>query len=210
MNETVYILREKAGFTLFVRDGRMDVAGDTLSEMDALGLFSNHYALSSPELVPADQIGQDALFEGIEVIGVKRGEDFTTIPVESIFSDAVEVMEKEADAQQQVSGYFPILSPQGAWARESFRRFFLAQLKATPAPPARFVFPEFSYVNPLHTSAARIGGHGERLWGVIQDRENLNQIQERIQATLRRLVGTEPFLLFTTNHYLKISYAAGT
>lgn len=210
MNETVYILREKAGFTLFIPNGRMDVAGGGLSEKDALGIFSNHYALFSPVVVPANQIRQDALFEGIEVIGVKQGESFITVPVEKVFSEAMEVMLKEADEQQQVSGYFSILSPQGAWSRDYFERFFLAQLKSTFTPPVRFVFPEFSSVNTLHTGAARIGGHGERLWGVIQDRENLNAVQELIRRALIKSLGDGPFLLFTSNYYLKNTYEAGT
>ena len=169
-------------------------------------VFAEHFGIESPNLVPIEQTDGDFLVEGIDMLALKREGVIRTEPLSSVFSEAIRIMLTEADEQERVYGFLPILSDLGAWVKADFERFFYQELKSTVEKPDRYFFPEFSSINPLsaHSAShtATIGSSGERRWGIIQDKKNLEAIYDSVKDSLKRVFGPLPAVICTDNFFL--------
>ena len=203
MQDIVIIQREPGGFTLHaLGKGRLEVDNGLLTQAQALDIFAEHYRLQSPRLISPTDFEGDILLEGIRTVTVKRNGKITSCQLDDLFLGAIEIMLKEANEQQMVTGYLPVLG-QGSFAEASFRKFFYLSLKNAKECPRRIVFPEFSMKNTLICDTAKIGGAGERVLGVIKDNTNLTTIQKSITEAVARYIGDKPGCVSADNYYLK-------
>lgn len=203
MGNQVIIQREPAGFTLHaIGKGRIEVDNDFLSEAQALDVFSERFHVLSPKQICPEEYDGDVLLEGIDTVIVKRDGKIQSCQLDDLFSGAIEIMLKEANEQQSVTGYLPVLG-QGSFSETSFRKFFYLTLKNTKECPKRIVFPEFSVKNPLTSGTAEIGGAGGRMFGIIQDNTSLANIQKSIAEAISRHIGEKPDCISADNYYLK-------
>lgn len=203
MPEQVIIQKEPSGFTLHLVDrGRLEVDNGIVNSTQAIAIFAESFGLESPEIIPPESIHCDILLEGIEVVTVIRNGIINNVRLADLFAGAIDIMVKEANDQELVCRYLPVLN-QGSFALDSFKRFFYLLLKQTKDKPMQYVFPEFSVSNPLTTVSASIGGPGERQWGVIRDIDNLKAIDRSIRDIISRLIGEIPSLVSADNYYLK-------
>jgi len=202
MVEKVIIQREPSGFTLhFPGKGRLEVDHTLLSEEQALVLFAEHHGLQAPEMISVDSFNSDILLEGIDSVTVKRGEDIQSYSLETLFAGAIDIMIREANEQELVNRYLPILN-QGGFALESFKMFFYLLLKQTKEKPMQYVFPEFSIANPITTGSVDIGGAYARHWGIIRDIDNLKAIYDSIHNAIQKEIGEAPHCVSVDNYYL--------
>lgn len=174
-----------------------------MSEKTALELFSRKYGLEAPILQPVEETETDMLLEGIRTVAVKQGSELRTVALETLFAGAVELMLQEVNEQQLVKGYFPVLSPAGAWTRPCFESFFFSVLKHTVRRPAKYLFPEFSTRNTLTAHHAAIGSSDERWWGVIRDEKTLSGIGMSVKQAIASRIGVLPQLVSADNYYIR-------
>ena len=175
---------------------------DLLSETQALDVFSERFHVLSPTLICPEEYDGDVLLEGIDMVIVKRDGKIQSCQLDDLFSGAIEIMLKEANEQQSVTGYLPVLG-QGSFSETSFRKFFYLTLKNTKKCPKRIFFPEFSVKNPLTSGTAKIGGTGGRMFGIIQDNTSLANIQKSIAEAISQRIGEKPDCISADNYYLK-------
>lgn len=202
MVDQVIIQKEKSGFTLHLPGkGRLEVDHALLSEEHALDLFAEHHEIHAPEVISVDSFNSDILLEGINRVTVKKGRNIQSFSLENLFAGAIDIMIREANKQELVYRYLPILE-QGDFALESFKMFFFLLLKQTREQPIKYVFPEFSVANPLTTGSVDIGGAYARHWGIIQDKDTLKEIYDSIHNAIQKVIGVVPPCVSADNYYL--------
>lgn len=202
MVDQVIIQKEKSGYTLHLPGkGRLEVDHALLSEEYALDLFAEHHGIHAPEVISVDSFNSDILLEGINLVTVKREGNIQLFSLENLFAGAIDIMIREANKQELVNRYLPILN-QGNFAMETFKMFFFLLLKLTREIPIQYVFPEFSVANPLTTGSVDIGGSYARRWGIIRDKDTLKEIYDSIQKEIQKEIGVVPHCVSADNYYL--------